>query len=71
MRSYWILFALAAAIGISKIAGLKLVNNGYEDLYIVIGETVPEYDVLLDRIKVFSVTLTDYYFTSKLSKINK
>lgn len=71
MRSYWILFALAAAIGISEIAGLKLVNNGYEDLYIVIGETVPEHDVLLDRIKVFSVTLTDYYFTSKLSKINK
>ena len=56
MRLYWILFALAAAIGFLDITGLKLVNNGYEELYIVIGETVPENDELLNRIKVFSVS---------------
>ena len=56
MRLYWILFALAAAIGFLDITGLKLVNNDYEELYIVIGETVPENDELLNRIKVFSVS---------------
>ena len=50
-----ILFALAAAIGFSNITGLKLISNGYEDLYVVIGETVPESDELLHRIKVFQL----------------
>ena len=62
MGSYWMLFALTAAIGLLDITGLKLVNNGYEDLYIVIGETVPESDELLERIKVFSANMTYIMF---------
>ena len=53
MRPHWILFALAVAIGFQGVAGLKLVDGGYEDLYVVIGETVPESDELLQRIKVY------------------
>ena len=36
------------------IKGLKLVDNGYEDLYIVIHEAVPENETILDRIKVIN-----------------
>ena len=34
-------------------SGLRFVNNGYEDLHVVIQDSVKESDKLIDRIKVY------------------
>ena len=53
MKLFWSLFILTAFTYSESVKGLKLVNNGYEDLYIVIQEAVPESVELLGRIQVF------------------
>lgn len=37
---------------VTQSIGLKLVNNGYEDLYIVLQDSIEENFKLIDRIKV-------------------
>lgn len=53
MRPDWILLLIIVASSTIRIEGLRLVDNGYEDLYIVIQETVSEDPQLLDRIQVW------------------
>ena len=55
MALFWILFILTACTYSESVKGLKLVNNGYEDLYVVIQEAVPESVELLGRIQVSNV----------------
>ena len=53
MKIYLVLLVLTLRAQFQFISGLKLVGNGYEDLYIVIGENIQESVELLDRIRVF------------------
>ena len=48
----WILLVFVAVACSCNVYGLELVNNGYEDIYIIIKDRVPENDTLLDRIQV-------------------
>lgn len=50
MKFTWLLFVLSAFVHPSS--GLRLNNNGYEDLYIVIQDSIKENDQLMERIKV-------------------
>ena len=56
MKVYWIFLVLISSQHFSFLDGLRLVDNGYEDLYILINENIQESDELLDRIQV-SVSL--------------
>ena len=57
MKLVWNLFILTVFTYSESVKGLKLVNNGYEDLYVVIQEAVPESVELLVRIQVFIVLI--------------
>lgn len=50
-------FVIIIIIPFYSANGLILKNNGYEDLRVVIQETVPENDALLGRIEVFKYIL--------------
>ena len=50
MKVFFFLFALSAIA--SHFFALKLNNNGYEDLYIVIQDSIKENQKLIDRIEV-------------------
>ena len=68
MKSSWIVFILIAFSYTESVKRLKLVNNGYEDLYVVIQEAVPESEELLDRIQVpivfiYSLTPNPHFHT--------
>ena len=63
MKLFWSLFILTAFIYSESVKGLKLVNNGYEDLYVVIQEAVPENVELLGRIQV---SIVSYSLTPNL-----
>ena len=51
MKVFFFLFSVSA-IAASHSDALKLKNNGYEDLYIVIQDSIKENQKLVDRIKV-------------------
>lgn len=57
MKIHLLLLVLSLRAQFQFISALKLVDNGYEDLYVVIGENIEESEELLDRIKVFLNTL--------------
>ena len=58
-----IILVLLVAASLSCVHCLELVNNGYENLHIIIKDRVPENDDLLERIQV---TLDCYNIFSSL-----
>ena len=55
MKAIFLVFAVSAIA--SQCDALKLLNNGYEDLYIVIQDSIKEDQNLIDRIKVIKLLL--------------
>ena len=52
MKFYWIFLVLISSQSLPFLEALKLVDNGYENLYVVIQENIQESEELLDRIQV-------------------